>query len=250
MSPLLRYNLAQIPDIVTVEPGKYIARLKSVTQGASKSSGQPMLTWKWTLLNGPNKGQVVTSWTSLQEQALSGLKQHLLAFGMKGKVNASTDVLIGKTVILVMGIRKGENAAGQATDFSSVIALLPRNAANAADEDGDTETEAADETTEDAGDETEETPPAETKAERLRRELAEAEAEEKPKPKPKPETKAERLRRELAEAEAEEGTGEAEAVDDEEEKIVQKPKAAGKPKLKRVQDLKTTSVDSDEEEPF
>lgn len=239
--PLLKYNLAEIKDIVQVEPGKYVAKLKACAMGTSKASGQPMLTWTWTLLSGPNKGQTIKSWTSLQDQALSGLKQHLVAFGMKGKVNANTDALVGKTVQLIIGTRKGQKADGTEGDFSNVIALLPRAAAaeEVSDDDEDTTEEVAD-----AADETEEAP-VETKAERLRRELAEAEAEEAPPP--KPETKAERLRRELAEAEAEETP----------EETVEEPEApapvAAKPKLKRVADLKkkpATTVDTDEEEPF
>lgn len=160
MSPRLRYNLSDIPDIIEFTPGRYLAKLKSCTKTVSANSGQPMLVWVWVLLSGPNKGQQIKSWTSLQENALFGLKQHLLAFGLKGKVDQSTDKLIGKTVVLVIGKRKGETKDGREADFSAVLAVLPKSAGTknskaAAVVDDDDDDEDEDEDTEDEEEETE-----------------------------------------------------------------------------------------------
>ena len=130
--PRLKFNLNEIPDIVEVPKGKYRARLASCIKGESRSSGNPVLTWTWKILNGEAKGQNVKSWTSLQDHALSGLKEHLLALGLKGTVDVATDRLIGKTVVLIIGKRAGVSRSGEKAMFSSILAVLPSVKSNEA----------------------------------------------------------------------------------------------------------------------
>lgn len=121
----LNYDLSEIPDITELEEGKFRARLVACTKGKSKASQAPLLTWTWLLLQGPNKGQQARSWTTLQDHALFGLKQHLLALGLKKAVNVDTDDLIGRKVLLVIASRPRTLDSGKTIDQMGVQALLP-----------------------------------------------------------------------------------------------------------------------------
>ena len=154
--PRLRYNLDDIEDMPEYELGRWRAKVKSVVRESSKTSGQPMLTWSWAFVDGPNKSRVIKSWTSLQETALIGLKQHLLALGYKGQVDVNTDRLLGKIATLVIGKRAGVRE-GLPTEFTSVITLLPAKKGRIVDDDeGDEEEDYDGEDEEDDEDEDEE----------------------------------------------------------------------------------------------
>jgi hypothetical protein len=119
----LKYNLDEIKDFA-VAPGRHRARLVKVEQTLSQQ-GKPMLTWHWKIVSGPEKGSEIKSWTSLVENALSNLKNHLEAFGLSGQVNKDTSALIGKYVILVVGTRVGVNRSGDEQEFSNVMTVRP-----------------------------------------------------------------------------------------------------------------------------
>lgn len=157
--PRLQYNLDDISDAFPEIPaGRHRAQLTTCVKGASRNSGQPTLTWTWTIQSGEAQGSTIRSWTSLQDHALQGLKQHLLALGLKGSVNQSTDRLIGKSVVLVVGKREGTTQGGEAAMFDSVLAVLPRAAAAKVEDEEDEEDEGEEE--EDDDDEEEEPVPA------------------------------------------------------------------------------------------
>ncbi len=126
--PKLSYNLDELPDTLGVPAGRYRAKLVSCTKDKSKTSGNPMLTWTWKVLSGKHKGATIKSWTSLQEGALVGLKQTLTAFGLKGKINRSTDQLIGRIVVLVVVDRPSTQAGREGEMFSSIQQVLPKDA--------------------------------------------------------------------------------------------------------------------------
>jgi Mg-chelatase subunit ChlI len=142
----LSYNLDDIPDVPDIPKGRYKARLLSCTKKKSRAD-KPMLEWKWKLLTGKVKGSTIRSFTSLQENALSSLKQHLIALGKKGKVQGSTDELVGKVVVLVVGKHPYKNDMGQKVMSSYVVGLLPKDSpleeekhkAHAKDEDDESE---------------------------------------------------------------------------------------------------------------
>lgn len=135
----LSYDLTEIPDIVELEQGRATARLVACTKGKSKASGNPTLTWEWMFLTGPNKGTRGRSWTSLQDHALGGLKQHLMAFGYKKVVDIDTEDLIGKKVTLVVGTRPRKLDDGRTINQSGVTAVLPLQVEEVADDDDDEE---------------------------------------------------------------------------------------------------------------
>lgn len=157
--PRLQYNLDDITDAFPEIPaGRHRAQLTTVVKGVSNNSGQPVLTWTWTIQAGEAKGSTVRSWTSLQDHALQGLKQHLLALGLKGSVNQSTDRLIGKSVTLVVGKREGTTRAGEPAVFDSVLALLPIKASAPQDDDDEEDYDDEDEVDDEEDEEQEEEP--------------------------------------------------------------------------------------------
>ena len=120
----LKYNLDDIPDIPVVPAGRYRARLiKSVKMDST--TGNPMLKWTWKIKGGKEDGMQISSFTSLLPNALSGLKQHLLAFKMKGKISSNTDKLVGHTVLLIVGKRKGVTKLGEKVEFSIQKSTMP-----------------------------------------------------------------------------------------------------------------------------
>lgn len=95
-------NLDGVGSAFTViDAGKYKARVTEISEGESQS-GNPMLTWNWEITEGDNQGVELRSYTSLQEHALFGLKEHLEAFGIAGEVDMDTDKLVGKMAHLVV----------------------------------------------------------------------------------------------------------------------------------------------------
>lgn len=148
--PRLSYNLDEIKSY-TVEPGRYRARLVKVEQTLSTTK-RPMLVWHWKIVSGPEKGKAVRSFTSLLETALSGLKEHLEAFGLSGKVNMDTAKLIGRFVTLVIGMRSGTNRDGDEREYSTVLGVKSEKAEEDLEESEDVE----DEEEEDEGDDEDE----------------------------------------------------------------------------------------------
>ena len=124
--PKLNYNLDDIPDaqVRLIPKGRYRGILKKVEKTTS-STGNPMYTWDWRISGGPESKTNVRSWTSLLPNALSGLKEHLLAVGASGRVKGSTDQFLGTAVCLVIGQRKGTNRMGEPAEFTSVLGVLP-----------------------------------------------------------------------------------------------------------------------------
>ena len=121
--PKLNYDLDDIQEYA-VEPGKYKARLQKVESALSKAR-KPMLIWHWKIMSGSEKGSEIRSWTSLQDNALGALKNHLEAFGLSGKVKTNTSRFIGKRVIIVVAVTSVEDDAGETREFSNVIAVKP-----------------------------------------------------------------------------------------------------------------------------
>lgn len=162
----LNYNLDDIPDVPVVPAGRYRARLVKVTKMQS-TTDNPMLKWSWKIKGGKADKMQISSFTSLLPQALSGLKQHLIAFGLKGKISTHTDKLIGRMALLVIGKRKGRTKLGEKVEFSTILGVLPidtklkpepakkraKRAVGDEDEDEDEEDEDEDEDEGEDGDE-------------------------------------------------------------------------------------------------
>lgn len=149
--PKLKYNLDEIQSF-TIEPGKYRARLMKCEQTLSQKK-QPMLTWSWKLVSGAEKGKETRSFTSLQENALFGLKEHLEAFGYTGTVHVDTNKLVGKYVVLVIGLRTGISRTGEEREMSSVMGIFPdRKTAPEPEEEEDYEDDAPEEDDDDDAD--------------------------------------------------------------------------------------------------
>lgn len=138
--PQLKYNLDDIQTFM-FEPGTYKARLVKVEQTLSKKK-KPMLVWHWKLLSGPQKGQIIRSFTSLLDNALSNLKEHVSAFGFQGRINVNTSKLVGKSAKLVIGLTSNESGR----ESSNVIGVQPlkSKAEDEPEDDEDVDDEDAD----------------------------------------------------------------------------------------------------------
>lgn len=118
----IRMNTEDVGDgPVTIDPGKYRAKLMECEEEES-SSGNPMLVWQWEIAEGDFIGNTIKSWTSLQDHALFGLKEHMEAFGFSGELDVDTDKLIGKFAILTIGRRKiKDRDTGEDKEVSSIV---------------------------------------------------------------------------------------------------------------------------------
>lgn len=125
----LSYNLDDIPDFPTITPGRYRGILSKVTKQQSQAN-KPMLVWRFRLRGGEHSGEYVQYYTSLQQNALGGVKEVLVALGFKKKVNVSSDSLQGKAVLVVIGKRKGPNRLGETVEMTSVLGVLPLGGKN------------------------------------------------------------------------------------------------------------------------
>lgn len=105
----IKINLNEIPDGFSILPaGKYSAKLFEVEETES-AKGNPMLVWTWLIDGGEHQGHELRSYTSLQEHALFGLKEHLEAFGLSGDLDFDTDKLLNRRVMLTVTQAKVKN---------------------------------------------------------------------------------------------------------------------------------------------
>ena len=127
-------NLDDVGNTFTIiEPGRYPARVVDIEEKES-STGNPMLVWSWELegVDG-HVGQEIKSFTSLQDHALFGLKQHLEAFGISGEVDLDTDKLIGKTAVLTIAKAKTRSKnTGEEIEVNRINLVSPMAAKRAA----------------------------------------------------------------------------------------------------------------------
>ncbi len=136
----LKYNLDEISSSA-YETGRVRAKLKSVKKKPSKA-GNPMLVFTWAILTGPNKGQKISSYPSLLDSSLGNLKEHLEALGLAGKVSKSSDSLLGKTAVLVIGKSASK---GDERPYVGVVQVLPKGSPLVKDEEEDEDEDEDDE---------------------------------------------------------------------------------------------------------
>lgn len=84
---------------IRVPEGDYRVRIKEVSQGRSKSSDNPMLTWHFEFMEGKAKGRTIIDRTVLIPNSLWKLRDLLEAVGIdvpKRTVNLPLKKLVGK----------------------------------------------------------------------------------------------------------------------------------------------------------
>lgn len=128
----IKVNLNEIPDgFEVMEPGKYSAKLFDVEESES-AKGNPMLVWTWVIDRGEYLGKEIKSFTSLQEHALFGLKEHLEAFGLSGELDFDTDKLLNKKVVLTVSKSKTKSRkTGEDIEVNRVDAVSQAKAGRA-----------------------------------------------------------------------------------------------------------------------
>ena len=91
-----------------IEPGNYLARVKSVEQKMSQAN-KPYLSWQFTIIGGEYDSRTAFYMTSLSPNALWKLKDTLInAFGytkedLAGEFDLDIQDLIGQECTLVIG---------------------------------------------------------------------------------------------------------------------------------------------------
>jgi|APSaa5957512576_1039674.scaffolds.fasta_scaffold29662_2 hypothetical protein len=114
-----------------VPAGQYAARLESVTEELSVSSGNPMLVWDWGLVGGDFHGKELRSWTSLMPKAIGiGCREHFAAFG--GRWDAG-DIIIKKAkafqgkkaLINIVISKRRDSETGEEKSNNKIDHVLP-----------------------------------------------------------------------------------------------------------------------------
>ena len=132
----LKYNLDEISSSA-YDTGRVRAKLKSVKKKPSRA-GNPMLVFTWQIQTGPQKGQKISSYPSLMDNALGNLKEHLEALGLSGTVSKSSDSLLGKTAVLVIAESPGRDGG---RPYVGVAQVLPKGSSLEEPDDEDEDDE-------------------------------------------------------------------------------------------------------------
>lgn len=133
----LKYDLNAIKS-TAYDTGRVRAKVKKITKKPS-SKGNPMLVFEWLILTGPDKKRRISSYPSLMENALGNLKEHLEGLGLEGKVNKSSDELIGRQAVLVLAETESNRPGGGT--FVTVARVLPKSSPLNVDEEDDEDDE-------------------------------------------------------------------------------------------------------------
>jgi len=72
-------NLTDVQEMKfeNVPKGTYLAEIDEATYGMSTSSGKPMITVKWKIVEGAYEGKTLMQFLSFSEKALAGTKTNL-----------------------------------------------------------------------------------------------------------------------------------------------------------------------------
>lgn len=106
-----------------IEPGLYLAKCIDIKRETSKSSGQPMFTLSYVIMEGPEAGKEFKSWCSLSPKALFKVAETGEAMGLGGAgsvVKLSPDNVLNKAVTL-----KIEDSLYNGETRSSIAKVLP-----------------------------------------------------------------------------------------------------------------------------
>jgi hypothetical protein len=102
-------------------PGRYRARLVEVEAKQAASSGNPMWTWKYEVIEEGHRGNTQWNNTVLTDKALWKVAESFAAFGVE--TDTDTDELIGCTVTLVISeriIQQGTRAGQKGNNVDQV----------------------------------------------------------------------------------------------------------------------------------
>lgn len=97
-----------------IDSGKYRANLVELSREVGKNSGKPYIKWCWKISEGePAAGRMLWDNTSLADGAKWRLVQVLKALGIdvpKGELKINPNELLGKQVVLTVGLELDEYA--------------------------------------------------------------------------------------------------------------------------------------------
>ena len=82
MAPSVKVNFEGVGDFTVVPEGRYVAKVKSVEEKASKAGGEGYLEFVLTIADGEFRGAQVWHRCTLKPQGLWNLRNTLLAMGI------------------------------------------------------------------------------------------------------------------------------------------------------------------------
>lgn len=101
-------DFSDTPDDQIIPEGVYVVEVAKATLGTSQSSGNPMMTVNFNVIEGERSGSKLVSFMSLQPQALFTLKGFLKALGVdtSGGVQLSTEEYVGQQLRVKVTVGK------------------------------------------------------------------------------------------------------------------------------------------------
>ena len=118
MSPLLDYNLTDVPDLVVVPEGEYQIMIKSVESKQDKNNNPGMQVR--LKIDGVENAKTFTTWVSLpgpsddedtKNDKLRGLKRFVEGFGIQMPIDMEN--LAGMSTMVILGVRTSEEYGDQ-----------------------------------------------------------------------------------------------------------------------------------------
>ncbi len=101
-------DFSGVSDGGTIEPGKYVAKVKNITKEDGKS-GYPYLKWELVIASGSAKGLHINHITTLKPEGLFNLRNTLIACGLnvpKSVVKLDPKKIIGKQLGIEVKLRE------------------------------------------------------------------------------------------------------------------------------------------------
>ncbi len=150
----IKYDVQEVEgggDFDTPVPiGVYPAKIDSLAEDTSKSSGNPMLVAIYKISNGDWKGRLLWDYIVLSDAAAWKLKQFVEAVGLKNKGSLDTKKLVGTSV----RVRVRHDSSEEFGTRAKVGAVLPLHTDEEEPDDEEPDDD-EDDATEDTGDDEE-----------------------------------------------------------------------------------------------
>ncbi len=123
-----KIDFTGVSDSPEIAPGKYLAKVKAITQQKKEGGEYPYLKWELVILTEPAKGLYINHITTLKPDGLFGLRNTLIALGLKvpkSAVNIDPSKLIGKQLCIETIMREYEG-----NEYPNVKKVFPTSEYN------------------------------------------------------------------------------------------------------------------------
>lgn len=121
----IKVDFSDVKEFVEVTPGKYTAKIKSWSMEEGEKA--PYILWKLQIVTGASKGSLLDHRTSLSPKAIFGLRDLLVALGLKvpkAAISVDPDKFVGKSIGIEVAMRVWEGK-----EYPNVKKVFPVNSA-------------------------------------------------------------------------------------------------------------------------